>query len=735
MVFPAKKKKRTADEENVKKEQTKHMSFIMADEEKVVKKVKKRTVQDDGGVKKVAKKRPREEAVVEEEAEAPAAKIKKNKNDGESAGVAVIAEIEEISEETRKVLAARGITTLFDIQQCAFRPAFDGRDVVGRAKTGCGKTLAFVIPTVERIRARGLTAQKGSRRLPVCLAVAPTRELARQIFTDFESIGKACGLKAVCFYGGTAFGPQCEDLRNGIDLLVCTPGRILDHVRRMTVDLSQCRVLVLDEADEMLSMGFQEDIEAILDALPKKDLQKLLFSATLPSWVNAIVTKHLVDPAWIDVVKEEDGNATNKMITHQCVSCPPLMRGDCIGDLCKVHAGYFGKTIVFTGTKKECDELAANEKLAAIGAGVLHGDIGQNQREQVMDGFRSGRIRCLVATDVAARGLDVPSVNLVVQTHPPTDMDMYVHRAGRTARAGKEGTSVTFYSSNEEYLIRLLEHKKGIKIQRIGPPQPMDLVKAAAVDVVKQLDHVHQDSVDAFTETAKRLIEERGAEVVLAASLAALSGHTRRLKGRSLLSAWEGFTALMLETERGIETPSKAWYLLRQWLSAELHAACKGMTLCSSGNQAIFDAPDEMVSKILGTELWKGCKLFRAEALPELWQREVDIGMANQQLKDRRQQQWQWIQEKRSAEKSGGGKDGGKSGGKGVGKFGGKGEGKFGGKGDGKSGGKSGGKFGGKSEGGKSKGGGKGESKAESKGEGKGRGRGGGGGGGGRGFG
>ena len=236
-------------------------------------------------------------------------------------------------------------------------------------------------------------------------------------------------------------------------------------------DLSACKTLILDEADEMLSMGFQDDIEAVMDELPTEGCQKLLFSATLPTWVNAIVERYLKKPTWIDVAQDPNGNTTNNLITHQCVSCPPSLRGDCIGDLCKIHAGAFGKTIVFVNTKNDCDELANHEKLKAIGAGILHGGILQHARDKTMESFRNGKIRCLVATDVAARGIDVPAVDLVVQTRPPQDLEAYVHRSGRTGRAGRKGTSVCFYSRAEEYLLRLIEHKKGIKMQRVGPPQ------------------------------------------------------------------------------------------------------------------------------------------------------------------------------------------------------------------------------------------------------------------------
>ncbi|CAK9111982.1 unnamed protein product [Durusdinium trenchii] len=596
-------------------------------------------------------------------------KIKKSEG---SLGVCAVSDIKEISDASQKALAGKSITTLFEIQQKAFQPCFSGKDVVGRAKTGCGKTLAFVLPVVERIRANKFIKQF-RKKAPLCVTIAPTRELARQIFNDFELLGAAGGLVVKCFYGGTPFGSQCEDLRNGVHVLVCTPGRLLDHVRRQSADLSACKTLVLDEADEMLSMGFQEDIEAVMDELPKEGCQKLLFSATLPKWVNAIVEKHLKSPVWIDVAQDPDGNKTSNLITHQCVACPISMRGDCIGDLCKIHAGAFGKTIVFVNTKKDCDELAGNEKLKAIGAGVLHGDIPQQTRDRTMEHFRSGKIRCLVATDVAARGIDVPAVDLVVQTRPPQDLEAYVHRSGRTGRAGRKGTSICFYSRSDEYLLRLIEHKKGIKMRRVGPPQPKDVVGAAADDAVRQLDTVHEASVEAFTAKAKEVIEERGAEAALAAAMAALTGHFRELKGRSMLSAWEGCTALILESERAIETSSKGWYLLRQMLPWEIVEECRGCKRCKDEHRCIFDAPDHLVKKILEVELWRGNKISVAEELPELEEEETDIHEASQRLKETKQRMYERRKgggkgEKGKGEREGKGRKGGKGKGEGRGK-------------------------------------------------------------------
>lgn len=228
---------------------------------------------------------------------------------------------------------------------------------------------------------------------------------------------------------------------------------------------------------------------------------------------------------------------------------------------------------------------------------------------------------------------------------------------------------MTFYSQREEYIIRLLEHKKGIKMQRIGPPQPADVVRAAAADAAKQLDHVHQDSIDAFVERARELIVERGAEVALAATLAALTGHTRRLRGRSLLSAFEGYTACMLESERDIEQASKGWYLLRQMVPEDIVRNCKGLVCCKGNKKCIFDVPDDMVPRLLKAKLWRGVTISVAKEFPELEERSCNLNEAAAQLRDRNQYRWQKIQERKSAEKADRAeRDSGGRGGAGVGR-------------------------------------------------------------------
>lgn len=572
-----------------------------------------------GKADKVKVKKKRKQGEVVEAAAATEAKETAVREDGPPAlpGSVPLKSVAGLSKITRQVLQGRGFTSLLEVQHRSFEPIFTGKDTVGRAKTGTGKTLAFCLPVFERIVADGLSDGKAGRK-PLMVGLAPTRELAKQINVELSLVATAHSLKATCLYGGTPFGPQVDAIRAGLDVVIATPGRLLDHLKRGTLFLDAARFFVLDEADEMLSMGFQEDIEAILSHCPTS-AQKLLFSATLPNWVQSIITKHLrQDYVTVDVVGK-DANKTNANITHQCISCSPFERGDTLADLCKVHAGSFGKTLVFTDTKKDCDELAKHPTLVQMGAGVLHGDIPQASREVAMENFRTGKLRLLLATDVAARGLDVPNVDLVVMTRPPGDLDTYVHRSGRTGRAGRSGTAVIFYTRNEEYLIRLLQHKKGIPITRRGPPQPSEIVSQAARDSVRQIDQIHQDNVDAFAKVAEELLAERGSAVfLLSAALAAMTGYTSRIKCRSLLSSFEGTVAILLESEKEIEATTKAWFLLRKHVPEWLSALCRGMQVVKGKHAAIFDCPQEHQDIILKAECWRGIKFSVAKELPEL---------------------------------------------------------------------------------------------------------------------
>ncbi|CAD7951189.1 unnamed protein product [Amoebophrya sp. A25] len=638
-------------------------------------------------------------------------------------------DISDVSSASRKALVEeKKINSLFEIQARVFPHVLGGKDVVGKAKTGCGKTLAFCLPVVEKLaKTAGLhgsssaTASSSSssssrgpgglqrKRLPLVITLAPTRELAKQILKDFELLGNAHGFRSECLYGGVPFGPQCQLLRDGRDIIVATPGRLLDHINRETIELKNVNTLILDEADEMLSMGFQEDVDSILEAIQTQAagaagagtststrvVQKLLFSATLPAWVNDLVKKKMSHPEWVDITKndgsDKSASRTNKNIQHKCIFCPPMYKADTLGDFVKVHAGaLFGKTIIFCDSKKEVDELAQHEKLVQLGAGVLHGDVQQNQREVVMENFRLGKIKVLVATDVAARGLDVPCVDLVINTRPPKDVESYVHRSGRTGRAGNKGVSIVFYSRSDEYMIRIMKRKLGLddtSFARVGPAQPFDIVKSAAKDSARFLDNIHEDNIDAFLEQAEALIEERGAARALAAAMAGLTGYTKRVQGRSLLSCFEESVCFMLKSEaKPIETTGKGFYLLRQFLPEEItQGGIKAMTLCADGYSCVFDVANEHASVLRqycqekgekASEMWRGITLEEPRELPPLVDRNAGDWQADEQaLRDQKKALWEKRTGQKGTGQKGKGKDSGggsKGGGKGGKSFGGK---------------------------------------------------------------
>ncbi|XAR52834.1 RNA helicase [Bertholletia excelsa] len=368
-----------------------------------------------------------------------------------------------ISELIVSALAKRGITKLFPIQRAVLEPAMQGRDMIGRARTGTGKTLAFGIPIMDKIIR--FNEKHGCGRNPLALILAPTRELARQVDKEFyESAPK---LDSFCVYGGVPISRQMSQLDHGVDVVVGTPGRVIDLLKRGALNLSEIQFLVLDEADQMLNVGFAEDVETILEYLPPKR-QSMMFSATMPGWIVKLTRKYLRDPVTIDLVGDSDQKIADG-ISLYAIPSEMYEKPAIIGPLITEHAKG-GKCIVFTQTKRDADRLAyamqRNFKCEA-----LHGDISQNQRERTLSGFRDGRFNILVATDVAARGLDVPNVDLVIHFELPTTSEMFVHRSGRTGRAGKKGSAILIYSPNQTRDVRTIERDVGcrfIELPRIS---------------------------------------------------------------------------------------------------------------------------------------------------------------------------------------------------------------------------------------------------------------------------
>ena len=365
-----------------------------------------------------------------------------------------------VAEPICAALEAAGITVAFPIQALAVPIALDGQDLIGQARTGTGKTLAFGIPLLQRLD----ETPGGQRSAPRSLVVVPTRELAIQVADDLRIAGSRLGTQVVTVYGGRAYEPQIEALSTA-DLVVGTPGRLLDLIRQRHLDLSRVAGLVLDEADKMLDLGFLPDVEKILRLTPQHR-QTMLFSATMPGEVVTLARRHLRRPTHVRA--EHHDEPAHVPSTEQHVFRAHQM--DKIEVLARVlQAEGRGLTIVFCRTKRASDQVATALTTRGFAAAAVHGDLGQGQRERAMRAFRNGKVDVLVATDVAARGLDVDDVTHVVNYECPEDDKAYLHRTGRTGRAGRAGVAVTFVDWADLQRWKLINDALGL-----GQPEPVE---------------------------------------------------------------------------------------------------------------------------------------------------------------------------------------------------------------------------------------------------------------------
>ncbi len=371
-----------------------------------------------------------------------------------------------VAEPICAALEAEGITHAFPIQELALPIALGGHDLIGQARTGTGKTLAFGIPLLHRLD----TAPGGSRSAPASLVVVPTRELAIQVADDLRIAGSRLGTRVVTLYGGRAYEPQIEALAD-VDVVVGTPGRLLDLARQGHLDLSQVTGLVLDEADKMLDLGFLPDVEKILRLTPPQR-QTMLFSATMPGEVVTLARRHLRRPTHVRAEHHDEpahvpSTEQHAFRAHQMDKIEVLAR--------VLQAEGRGLTIVFCRTKRASDQVAAALTTRGFAAAAVHGDLGQSQRERAMRAFRSGKVDVLVATDVAARGLDVDDVTHVVNYECPEDEKAYLHRTGRTGRAGRTGVAVTFVDWADLQRWKLINDTLGL-----GQPDPEETYSTSA---------------------------------------------------------------------------------------------------------------------------------------------------------------------------------------------------------------------------------------------------------------
>ncbi|GAB3564918.1 DEAD/DEAH box helicase [Spelaeicoccus albus] len=340
-------------------------------------------------------------------------------------------------------LAKNGITDAFPIQALTLPVALTGADIIGQAKTGTGKTLGFGIPALQRVVT---PEESGYDRLrlpgaPQALIVAPTRELAFQVAEDLKKAGAGRGVRIVTIYGGRAFEPQLDALAAGVEIVVGTPGRLLDLYGQRKLNLSQIRTVVLDEADEMLDLGFLPDVERLIAAVPEIR-QTMLFSATMPGAVISLARRYMTRPTHIRAADPDDDGATVKNTKQHVYRAHAMDKSEVVARV--LQAEGRGRTIIFTRTKRTAAKLADELTDRGFAAGALHGDLGQGAREQAMRAFRHDKVDVLVATDVAARGIDVDDVTHVINYQCPEDEKTYLHRIGRTGRAGNAGIAITF---------------------------------------------------------------------------------------------------------------------------------------------------------------------------------------------------------------------------------------------------------------------------------------------------
>jgi ATP-dependent RNA helicase RhlE len=372
-----------------------------------------------------------------------------------------------------KALAAKGYSEPTPIQAQAIPGVMTGRDLLGIAQTGTGKTAAFALPILHRLALnRKAAPRKGCR----CLVLSPTRELATQIADSFRAYGAELGFSVATVFGGVAHNPQIKALAKGVDIIVAAPGRLLDHLGEKDADLSGVEILVLDEADQMLDMGFIVPIRKIIRHLPK-DRQTLFFSATMPADIGKLAGEMLRDPLQVSVTPPA---TTVERINQQVVFLDAKAKRGLLVEL--FSRPDFTRVLVFTRTKRGADKVARVLEGAGVQASAIHGNKSQNQREKALAAFKAGEVRALVATDIAARGIDISSVSHVVQFELPDVPEQYVHRIGRTARAGNDGSAVAMCAEDERSLLRDIEkvtRQKIPSIDRRGDPVLAQLAAAS----------------------------------------------------------------------------------------------------------------------------------------------------------------------------------------------------------------------------------------------------------------
>jgi ATP-dependent RNA helicase DeaD len=420
-----------------------------------------------------------------------------------------------LSAEVRRGIADRGYTHPTPVQAATFRPITEGRDVIVRSKTGTGKTAAFGIPILERIPA--------GRRRPSALVMCPTRELALQVADEIAALARHKDLSVVAIYGGASMGDQLDRLRAGAEIVVGTPGRIQDHIRRGTLDLREVMVCCLDEADEMLNMGFFEEVTRILDRLPDS-CQQLLFSATVPADIEQLIRKYLEDPETILLSGDEFRVENIRNVFFHTVDDYPKPRNL----LYMIEMEEPESAIVFCNTRSDTGLVSAVLNRNGYDAELLNGDLPQKERERVMAKVKRGELRFMVATDIAARGIDISDLTHVINYSLPEDPAVYLHRVGRTGRIGKKGTALSLVSGAEMMTLKALQTTYGISFDEKKLPEPDEARRVWTERHVAELkEAMHTAVFEAFIPLSQHLRTRPDGEWLVAFALKYFFTHHR----------------------------------------------------------------------------------------------------------------------------------------------------------------------------------------------------------------
>ncbi len=392
-----------------------------------------------------------------------------------------------------------GFVEASPIQEQTIPLALEGKDVIGQAQTGTGKTASFGLPTLEKIHTEDQTIQ--------ALVIAPTRELAVQSQEELFRFGRSKGVKVRSVYGGSSIEKQIKALKSGAHIVVGTPGRLLDLIKRKALKLQDIETLILDEADEMLNMGFLEDIEAIISRVPE-NRQTLLFSATMPEAIKRIGVQFMKDPEHVKIAAKE---LTTELVDQYYIRVKEQEKFDTMTRLMDVEQPELA--IVFGRTKRRVDELTRGLKIRGFRAEGIHGDLDQNKRLRVLRDFKNGNLDVLVATDVAARGLDISGVTHVYNYDIPQDPESYVHRIGRTGRAGKSGQSITFVAPNEMGYLQIIENLTKKRMKGLKPATAEEAFQAKKQVALKKIERDFADEAirgnfDKFAKDARKLAAE-----------------------------------------------------------------------------------------------------------------------------------------------------------------------------------------------------------------------------------